>query len=120
ADLDAVRQLRLLQLHAEAVAHLGIARVEAQHPHAAPVGLPQALDALDRGGLAGTVAPGDAEDLAAPGGEGHILHRHAVAVTLPQLLNIDDCHADNSRDRRGAAEWRWMPARVGLTTPLAR
>ena len=66
ADAQPVGQRRGLQLRADERAQPGAVarRVEAEHVDAARVAAAQALDDLDRGRLAGAVAPGDAEDLA--------------------------------------------------------
>ena len=47
------------------------------------------------------VRPHDAEDLAAPGGERHVVHRREVAVALRQVLHDDDIRRRGSGHRSG-------------------
>ncbi len=66
-DADVVGQRRLLELAADAAAQLArlADRVEAEDRDLAAVGLAQALEAFDRGRLAGAVRAEQAEDLTA-------------------------------------------------------
>ena len=63
--------------------------VEAEHGHAAARARAVALEDLDRRRLAGAVGPEQAEDLAAPDGEGDAAHGGLLAVGLAQVLDLD-------------------------------
>ena len=91
-DADVVGQARLLQLAADASGErLGLAvRVAAEDAQRAAGRLPQSLDALDRGGLAGAVGAQQTEDLAAPHRERKVVDSHRVTVDLAQMLDFDD------------------------------
>ena len=81
---------QLLQHHpdarAEPTLRAVVRRIDAErlHPSAGPV--PEALEDLDGGGLAGSVGPEEREDLALLHLEADVAHRHGVAVGLRQVL----------------------------------
>src|SRR5215467_4056451 len=96
ADPQPVRQLALLQLHAEHLAQLGAvpARVKPEHADRPGAGDPEPGYALDRGGLPGPVRAEDPEDLPGLDGERNVVDRHRLAVLLMQVPHLDDrCHA---------------------------
>jgi hypothetical protein len=66
-------------------------RVQPEHRNLAPVRGPQAFDAFHGGGLACAVGAENPEDLALLHGEGNIVHRHGLAVTLVRVLHFDHC-----------------------------
>ena len=76
ADRHAIGQLALLELDAhdlpQAIAI--VLGIEPQDADRAAIGLAQAGDRLDRGGLAGAIGAEDAEDLALLDGERHGIH----------------------------------------------
>jgi hypothetical protein len=90
--LEAVGERGLLELAADPAAELlgEPLRVKAQDPDAAAVGAPQSLQAFHRGGLAGTVAPEQAEDLPLADLERHVLHGHVRPVAFPEVVHLDD------------------------------
>jgi hypothetical protein len=74
----------------------------------ASVGPAQALDHLERRGLAGTVGTEDAEDLPAGHGERDAVDRDQIAVAFGQIDDVDDaavglrtCHTDLLPARAG-------------------
>ena len=90
--LDALLQLRFLQLDADAVLERVrvLARVEPQDRDGAAVGLAEALDALHRRGLARAVRADQPEDLALEHVERHVVDRDGRAVGFAQMGNLDD------------------------------
>ena len=101
--LDAFLQVRLLQLHADALLQLVDIgeRIEAQHRDRAPIGLANPLDALHRRGLAGAVGTDQAEDLAVVDLERHVVDRDGLAVGLADAGDADDDsgHSQQSKVR---------------------
>ncbi len=67
-------------------------RVEAQHPHPAGSGAPEALEHLDCRCLAGSVGPEQRGDRARFGGERQTIHGHEVAVADDQVLDLHRSH----------------------------
>ncbi len=65
-------------------------RRQAQHAELAAIGLPQALEYFQRRGLARTVRPQDAEELAVLDLETDARYRGNRPVRLPQLADTDD------------------------------
>src|SRR6185295_16057530 len=59
---------------------------------AALVGLHQADDHVETGGLAGAVRTKQADDLAAVDGQADITHDLAALVALGQILSFQSCH----------------------------
>src|SRR5207247_3714545 len=104
-DTDALLQLRLLELDADAL--LQRVRVtggiEAEHRGAPRVGLANALDAFHGRGLAGAVGPDESKDLALEHLEGDVVDRHSGAVQLAQVGHLDD----PPRRRGGGWPRRW-------------
>ena len=90
--LDALLQVRLLQLHADALLQLvDVAKgIQAQHRDGAPIGLADALDALHGGGLAGAVRADQAKNLALVDVERHLVDRDGRPVGLANALDGDD------------------------------
>jgi hypothetical protein len=102
-DLQPLRQLAVLELHAEPLGQLGAvpARIETEHADRAPVRRPQPLDALHRRGLAGAVRAEDPEDLAFLDVERDIIDCHGLPVALVQMLHLDHgCHVLQARSGR--------------------
>src|SRR5206468_5659143 len=91
-DADALLQLRLLELDADALLQkVGVTgRIEAEHRGAPRVGLANAFDALHGRGLASAVGPDEPEDLALEHLEGDVIDRHGGAVPLAQVGHFDD------------------------------
>ena len=94
ADAQPVGQLGLLELRAEELAQRGGVRrgVVPEDADGPAVALPEPLDALDGGGLAGAVGAEDPEDLALLDGERHVLDGHVLSVALVQVVDLDDAH----------------------------
>jgi hypothetical protein len=94
-DLHLLGKLAFLELCPDALPELVAvaSRVEPEHRHPAGVGDAEALDRLDGGGLARPVGAEDAEDLAPLDGKRDVMHRDAVAVSLVEVLDLDDRHA---------------------------
>ena len=61
------------------------------------VGVAQAADDLDGGGLPGAVAAQHAEDLAAVDLEADVVDGDGAAVALVQVLDLDDGHGSLRR-----------------------
>jgi hypothetical protein len=92
ADGDLVVKPGLLELHAHVFAdqlRLSL-RVDAEDADVTAVGVAQARDALDGGGLPGAVGAEDAEDLAGRHDKGDIRHGHLLAIGFPEVLHLDD------------------------------
>ena len=90
--LDALLQVRLLQLHANRLLQrVDVADgIEPQYGHRSTIGPPQALDALHRRGLASPVGPDEAEDLAVVHVERHVVDGDEAAVRLANAVHMDD------------------------------
>ncbi len=93
AHLQLLGQLGLLQLHADPLVQpVAVGpRVEPQDPDLAAVPFPQALQALDRGGLTRAVRAEDAEDLPLIDTERDSVHHGPGPVTLGEPGHLDDC-----------------------------
>src|SRR5229473_3226030 len=76
-----------------------MAWLPAQHGDLAAVRLAQALDDLQRGGLAGAVRAQDPEELAALHLEGHAVHGGHLAVRLAQVTHRDRGRHARHRNR---------------------
>jgi hypothetical protein len=105
--LQLLRQLGLLQLHAyPLVQPVSVGpRIEAEDPDLPVVTFPQALQALDRGGLARAVRAEDAEDLTPVHVERDVVHDGldpSPPVTLGEPRHLDDC-------RHHAPRFLWSP-----------
>ena len=72
------------------------ARILAEDFYLPLVGLSQACHALDRGGLARSVGPDQAEDLTALDVEGHRVDGDHVWISLGQRLHSNDRRAHSS------------------------
>ena len=90
-------------------------RVEAGDSDPARVGHPQALDALDGGGLSGAVRAEDPEDLALLDGEGDAVHDRPATVGLAQFTHFDDGHGIRFAAGAGAAH---RPTRSDRHQPI--
>src|SRR5262249_50843234 len=116
--LDALLQLRFLQLHANALletTHVA-ERIEAEHGNLARVGRAQPFSAFQRGGLAGAVGADQAEDLAGLDVEGHVVDRKRRAVGLTNVRDVDrDGHSLSSADRAHQAR-ACQAARLAVMT----
>jgi hypothetical protein len=90
-DLDAVGERRLLELAADAPSELLAvrARVQTQHADRAGIGRTQALEDLDRRGLAGAVRSDDAKDLVPLDAERQVIDGDDVTVGLAQVFDGD-------------------------------
>jgi hypothetical protein len=89
------QQLGVLQLDAEALAQLMPVRrwIQSQHANVTGIRLAQPLDALDCGGLAGSVRTDDAEDLAALHPERDVADHGGAGVLLGQPVDLEGrCH----------------------------
>ena len=91
-DPEPVGQPGVLQLAADLRAQpVGVAdRVEPEHPDVTRVLAPQALEELDRRGLAGAVGADQAEDLAVMDVEVEVVDDRAAVVGLGEPTNGDD------------------------------
>jgi hypothetical protein len=96
ADPDLVRQLAVLQLHADQLVMV-TPRVPAKHAEHASVRGTQAGDAFHRRGLPGAVRPEDAEDLSGLNRERDIFHRDLGPVLLAKATDFNDWHASSIR-----------------------
>jgi hypothetical protein len=76
--------------------------VEPGDPDGSRVGDPEAFDAFDGGGLAGSVGAEDPEDLPLVDGEVHPVDDRAPAVGLVEPVYFDDCHARKDSGGRAA------------------
>jgi hypothetical protein len=65
-------------------------RVDAEDTDVTAVGVAQAHDALDGGGLSGAVRAEDAEDLPGRHGKGDIRDGHLLAIGLPEVPHLHD------------------------------
>ena len=90
------RQTAVLEHHADPGAQLArvVDGVEPEHAHGARVGPAQALAALDRRRLAGTVRPQDGGDGAGPCDEVEAVDDGAVAVALDETGDLDGLLGD--------------------------
>uniref|UniRef100_A0A1I7Y9Y7 RNA polymerase beta subunit n=1 Tax=Steinernema glaseri TaxID=37863 RepID=A0A1I7Y9Y7_9BILA len=75
-----------------ATMHGLVADVQVVDQHAALVGLYQADDHVEAGGLAGAVGAEQADDLAAVDGQADITHDLPAFVGLGQVLGFEGCH----------------------------
>ena len=108
-DLDPLLELRLLQLHADALlqrVHVS-RRIQPQHGDGAPVGRAQTFDALHRRGLAGAVRPDQAEYLTRLNVERDLVDGHRPAVRLPDSSNVND-GLRRHRVRMGSNRFDWV------------
>ena len=114
ADTQLVRQGGVLQLGADAPAQAvaGRRRVEAEHARRPAVGPAQALEDLDRRRLAGSVRAEQAEQLAAPDGEGHVAEDLGRSVALAQPVDFHKVvrHASIVRLRTARAHRPTVPS----------
>ena len=90
--LDALLQLRLLELHADAILQAPpvAGGIHPEHRDRAALGPPQSFDALERRGLARAVRADQAEDLAFFHGQRHIVDRDGSPVGLANGADVDD------------------------------
>ena len=65
-------------------------RVDAEDADVTAVGVAQARDALNGGGLPGAVGAEDAEDLAGRHGKGDIRDGHLSAIGFPEVMHLHD------------------------------
>ena len=65
-------------------------RVDAEDADVTPVGVAQACDARNGGGLPGAGGAEDAEDLAGRHGKGDIRDGHLLAIGLPEVMHLHD------------------------------
>ena len=86
-----VREKRLLELAPDGAPQPGVvgAGVDAEHAYRPAVRPSEPLDALDRGGLSGTVRSEQAEDLATLDREGDIVDHGASGVGLADRVDRD-------------------------------
>jgi hypothetical protein len=90
-DPQLVRQLAVLELHAEPLGQLVpvVPGVEPEDADLATVRGSQPLDAFHGRGLACAVGPEDPEDLARLDRKGDVVDGHGVPVALVQLPHLD-------------------------------
>jgi hypothetical protein len=72
--------------------HRLVADVQVVDQYAALIGLDQADDHVEAGGLAGAVGAEQADDLAAVDGQADVAHDLAALVALGQVLSFQSCH----------------------------
>ncbi|MNS71668.1 hypothetical protein D3C72_1050450 [compost metagenome] len=72
--------------------HRLVADVQVIDQDTALIGLHQADDHVEAGGLAGAVRAKQADDLAAVDGQADVTHDLAALVALGQMLSFQSCH----------------------------
>ena len=117
-----LEERRRLQLYADPRQQAGVARPRrlAQHRDGARVRLPEALDHLQGGGLAGTVRPEDPEELALGHLEAHPVDCPELPVGHREVRDLDSTHegrtlaAGHQRPGPGRLDLRGQAEQRGL------
>src|SRR5262245_20830548 len=109
---DPLLELRLLELNADALLErIDVAKwIEAEDRDRSAIRDTQALDALERRGLAGAVRSDQAEDLAVVDLERHLVDGDRPAVGLPAAVDTDDYFFVTAH----------VPLRISASCPFGR
>src|SRR2546425_8895501 len=123
--LDPLLQLRLLELHADAILQfVDVAeRIEPEHRDSAAIGHAQSLDALQRGRLAGAVRSDQSEDLAIVDLERHLIDRDRLAVGLAAAGDANDGMSSHATADRWIGYFLatvHVPPAISVSCPFGR